>query len=170
AAAALGWTIAALVHLAFGSPGGRPTAAQVKETLIELGVDADDVHLLAQQPSTGTAMEAHDPSGELLVRVLGRDEADAQLMSTAWRSIAYKDGGPAVHLTRLEDVETQAYAMLLAERAEVRVPSVVVAGAAGPGAALIAVRPLTGTTLVDVDPAQVSDALLVDLWRQVAAL
>ena len=58
-----------------------------------------------------------------MVRVLGRDEADAQLMSKFWRSLAYKDGGPALHTTRLEDVEAQAYALLLAERAGVHVPA-----------------------------------------------
>ena len=130
AAVALGWTIAALVHLAFGSPGGRPTTAQVKATLGELGVVVDDVRLLVDQPRTGTAMAARDAEGELEVRVLGRDEADAQLLSKSWRFLAYKDGGPTLHSTRLEDVEAQAYALLLAERGTVRVPPVVVAGTA----------------------------------------
>jgi undecaprenyl-diphosphatase len=170
AAVALGWSIAALVHLTFGSPGGRPTTAQVHATLVELGVDAHDVRLLAHQPSTGTAMSARDDTGDLMVRVLGRDEADAQLMSKFWRSLAYKDGGPALHTTRLEDVEAQAYALLLAERAGVRAPAVVVAGTAGPGAALIASRPLAGTPLCDMDADAVSDAMLDDLWKQVAAL
>jgi len=170
AAVALGWTIAALVHLVFGSPGGRPTATQVQATLIELGVDARDVHLLPRQPSTGTLMSARDDHGDLMVRVLGRDEADAQLMAKGWRAIAYKDGGPTIHRTRLEDVEAQAYALLLAERAGVDVPPVVVAGSAGPGMALIASRPLSGAVLCDVDPASVTDDMLADLWRQVAAL
>ncbi len=170
AAVALGWAIAALVHLAFGSPGGRPTTAQVTATLGELGVTADDVHLLAEQPHTGTAMTARDSEGALDIRVLGRDEADAQLLSKFWRSLAYKDGGPTLHKTRLEDVEAEAYALLLAERADVRVPPVVVAGAAGPGMALLASRPLDGTRLVDADPASVTDAQLTDLWTQVAAL
>src|SRR4051794_17516754 len=170
AAVALGWSVAALVHLVFGSPGGRPTAAQVAATLDELGVAATDVRLLGTQPTTGTAMSARDVDGELLVRVLGRDEADAQLMSKFWRSVAYKDGGPALHLSRLEDVEAQAYALLLAERADVTVPPVVVAGSAGPSTALIACRPLPGTRLCDVDPSTVTDTMLTDLWRQVASL
>src|SRR5438067_3912340 len=80
AAVALGWAVAALVHLVFGSPGGRPTTAQVAATLGELGVSADDLHLLPEQPHTGTAMAARDDEGDLQVRVLGRDEADAQLL------------------------------------------------------------------------------------------
>ena len=170
AAVALGWTVAALVHLVFGSPGGRPTAAQVQATLVELGVDAHDVHLLPRQTSTGTLMNARDDHGQLMVRVLGRDEADAQLMSKAWRAIAYKDGGPALHTSRLEDVEAQAYALLLAERAGVDVPPVVVAGSAGPGMALIASRPLPGSLLCDLDAASVTDSMLDDLWKQVSAL
>jgi glycosyltransferase 2 family protein len=170
AAVALGWTIAAAVHLVFGSPGGRPTAAQVESTLGELGVSAHDVHLLPVQPSTGTTMSAVDADGDLLIRVLGRDEADAQLMAKAWRWLAYKDGGPRVHSTRLEDVEAQAYAMLLAQRAGVRVPPVVVAGSAGPGMALIASRMPEGQPLADIDPASITDAMLDDLWKQVAAL
>ncbi|HLM18518.1 MAG TPA: lysylphosphatidylglycerol synthase transmembrane domain-containing protein, partial [Acidimicrobiia bacterium] len=170
AAVALGWTIAALVHLVFGSPGGRPTAAQVQATLVDLGVDATDVQLVPHQPTTGTLMSAHDERGDLVVRVLGRDEADAQLMSKCWRALAYKDGGPALHTTRLEDVEAQAYAMLLAERAGVDVPPVVVAGTAGPGTALIALRPLPGSLLCDLGGESVTDAMLDDLWKQVAAL
>lgn len=170
AAVALGWAIAALVHLVFGSPGGRPTGEQVESTLAELGVDVHDVHLLPVQSSAGTLMSASDADGELAIRVLGRDEADAQLMSKAWRSLAYKDGGPKLHSTRLEDVEAQAYAMLLAERAGVRVPPVVVAGSAGPGMALIASRMPSGQLLAETDPASVADAMLDDLWKQVAAL
>jgi uncharacterized membrane protein YbhN (UPF0104 family) len=168
AGVALGWAVAALVHLVFGSPGGRPTTAQVAATLGELGIPADGVHLVPDQPRTGTAMTARDADGALDVRVLGRDEADAQLLSKFWRFFAYKDGGPTLHMSRLEDVEAEAYALLLAERADVRVPPVVVAGAAGPGTALLASRPLEGTRLTD--SATVTDAQLADLWTQVAAL
>ncbi len=51
-----------------------------------------------------------------------------------------------------------------------RVPPVVVAGTAGPGAALIASRPLAGTRLADADAASVTDEQLADLWTQVTAL
>ena len=86
-------------------------------------------------------MAATDARATIAVRVLGRDEADAQLMSKFWRFCAYKDGGPTLHTTRLEDVEAEAYALLLAERADVRVPGSRRPGSAGPGMALIAVAP-----------------------------
>jgi undecaprenyl-diphosphatase len=166
----LGWGLAAAVHLAFGSPGGRPTRVQVAAALAELGVDARDVELDGKHDERGTWMTARDDDGPLELRVLGRDEADAQYLAKAWRYIAYKDGGPTVHLTRLEDVEHEAYTVLLAERAGARVPPVVVAGKAGPSTAVLASRPLEGNPLCEVDQAQVTDELLDDLWRQVTCL
>ena len=57
AAVALGWAVAALVHLAFGSPGRAPDGARrCAPRSPSSGVDAHDVHLLAEQPTTGTTM------------------------------------------------------------------------------------------------------------------
>ena len=39
-------------------------------------------------------MLAEDDDGPLHVRVLGRDEADAQFLAKFWRFLLYKDGGP----------------------------------------------------------------------------
>ncbi len=145
AAVVLGWGVAAAVHLAFGSPGGRPTRAQVAAALGELGVPAHEVELARPQPRSGTLMLARDDDGPLHVRVLGRDEADAQFMAKLWRFLLYKDGGPRLYLTRLEDVEHEAYTLLLAARGGVHVPDVVVTGTAGPGAALLVDRRPVGT-------------------------
>ena len=73
-------------------------------------------------------------------------------------------------MTRLEDVEHEAYTLLLAARNGVRVPDVVVTGTAGPSAALLVDRRPTGTRLVDVDPSDVSDAVLDDVWQQTSHL
>ena len=170
AAIVLGWGVAAAVHLIFGSPGGRPTRAQVGAALAELGIDARNVELTHAEARGGTFMVAEDDDGPLRVRVLGRDEADAQLLAKFWRFLFYKDGGPTLHLTRLEDVEHEAYTLLLADRADVPVPPVVVAGTAGPGAALLVVRPADGTRLADVEPDHITDDVLADLWQAVQRL
>jgi undecaprenyl-diphosphatase len=170
AAVFLGWGAAALVHLTFGSPGGRPTAAQVAASLAELGVGASDVHLDPVQLTGASQFLAGSDRGPLWVRVLGRDEADSQFLAKLYRFLVYKDSGPQLYLTRAQDVDHQAYTMLLAERAGVRVPEVVVTGTAGPGAALIVTRAVDGPVLADLGADDVSDDLLVDLWRQVGAL
>lgn len=170
AAIALGWGIAAIVHLIFGSPGGRPTTAQVSAALHELTGFDGSVTLAPKQPQYGTVMLSDSSDGPLWIRVLGRDEADAQLISKIARSVLYKSSGPKMHLTRLSEVENEAYVTLLAERAEVRVPPVVVAGVAGPSAALLVIRPVDGTRMREARPEEITDAVLDDLWTQVSRL
>ena len=171
ASVVLGWTVAAAVHLIFGSPAGRPTTRQVRAALDELGVPVNDLVAAPVQPRGATRMVASDEHGALRVRILGRDETDAQLLSKFWRSVLYRDGGPTLHLTRLEDVAAEAYTLLLAERAGVPVPDVLVAGKAGPGAALLVTRPPADVTpLATVDPAMVTDDVLAQLWGYVCRL
>jgi uncharacterized membrane protein YbhN (UPF0104 family)/tRNA A-37 threonylcarbamoyl transferase component Bud32 len=166
----LGWGIAAVVHLVFGSPGGRPTSAQVTAALAELGVYARGIHLARKQPRGSTLMLGRDERGPIAVRVIGRDEADAQLLAKLWRFTAYKDPGPTLYLTRLQQVEHEAYVTLLARDAGVRTSDVVVAGQAGPRTAVLVTRPASGTPLAEMRHGDVSDAALADLWRQVGRL
>jgi uncharacterized membrane protein YbhN (UPF0104 family)/tRNA A-37 threonylcarbamoyl transferase component Bud32 len=165
----LGWGVAAAVHLVFGSPGGRPTRAHVAASLDELGFDVSSVRLSAVQPSEGTLMLTEDAGGPLWVKVLGRDDADTQLAAKAWRSLAYKDAGPTLTLTRLQQVQREAYAMLLAGKHGVCVPDVLVAATAGPNAALLVVRPAAGRRLSELGE-QITDELLDALWGQVTKL
>jgi undecaprenyl-diphosphatase len=166
----LGLGVAAAVHLIFGSPGGRPTAVQVTAALAELGVDATGIGLSRKQPSGSTRMFGKDAEGPLSIRVIGRDEADAQFFAKAYRFLAYKDSGPMLYLTRLQQVEHEAYATLLARDAGVNTNDVVVAGQAGPKAAILVERPILGAVLADAHKDDVTDAVLVDAWRQLALL
>ena len=170
AAAVLGWGVAAVVHLAFGSPGGRPTLPQMTQTLLELGVHADDLRLVEHQPADATLMAAHDDHGDLLVRVLGRDEGDAQVLGRAWRTLLYKSPPGRLHLTRIEEVEHIGYTVLRADHAGVRVPGIVVTGTAGPGAAVYVERPVDGTPLSELPPDQLTEGLLELVWREVTRL
>jgi glycosyltransferase 2 family protein len=170
AAVALGWGVAAGVHLIFGSPGGRPTRAQVRVALAELGLTVHDVELAPYVRQDGTVMYALDDRGRVHVRVLGRDEADVQVLAKFWRFALYKDGGPDVHLTRLEDVEQEALALLLAERAGALVPSVLTVGTAGRGTALLATRAPEGPRLAEMDRSAVTDDTLRTLWHTVGLM
>jgi len=166
----LGWGVAALVHLALGSPAGRPTAAHVQASLHDLGVAARDVALAPEQPRGYTLMLATDDEGPLRVKVLGRDETDARLLAKAWRFVAYRDSGPTLFLTRAQEVEHEAYVSMLARQRGVRTPEVVAAGTGGPRVALLVSRAAAGRLLADLAPAEVGDDLLEALWEQVLLL
>ena len=100
----LGWAIGACVHLAFGSPGGRPSVVQVGRTLLELGVGTRDLRRSDFQPVGATLMEAEDDEGRLRIKVIGRDEADAQFLIKLYRFVVYKESGPRLFFTRLGPV------------------------------------------------------------------
>jgi undecaprenyl-diphosphatase len=171
AAVVLGWTVAAAVHLVFGSPGGRPSARQVEVALGELGLSVHDVRLADVQPLGSTLMFGVAEDGRLVrIKTIGRDQADARLLAKIWRLAVYRDSGPPLTLTRLHQLEREAYLMLRAREAGVRVPPVVAVGSAGAGSALLVVGTVGAVPLSKVAPTSVTDEILEATWRSVAEL
>jgi uncharacterized membrane protein YbhN (UPF0104 family) len=174
---AIGWGVTALVHLVFGSPLGLPATSDVVALLRELGVPAGHVRPLARQEwgvaRYAATLETATPglAPELGVSVYGRDAADAKLLAKAWRFLLYRDSGPTLTFTRLQQVEHEAYLTLRAGQAGVTVPEVIEAGRAGPsGDALIVCRLPPGTMLSAARPQDVTDRMLDSLLGQVLML
>lgn len=166
----LGWGVAAVIHLSLGSPGGRPSGRQLEVTLSRIGIEAVDIRLAAQQGPDATVFDCDGASGPLRVKVIGRDEVDAQLLAKAWRFLVYKEPVPPLHLSRVQQVEHEACMALLAAAAGVRVPEMTFVGRAGPNAAVLVMRALSGRPLAALRPSEVTEVLLVALWQQVAML
>ena len=112
---------------------------QVQAAIAGLGVDARPYELRRQ---TGVVrVRALDAEGdELDVKIYGRDAWDGQLLVSLWRFVWYRDAGPTLTLTRLQQVEHEAFLTLLAERRGAAVHSVVTAGTDTIGDALLIVR------------------------------
>jgi uncharacterized membrane protein YbhN (UPF0104 family) len=144
ASLALGWAVTAAVHLVFGSPLGLPSGPEVSVVLADLGVGAAEVVPSDHQVWGVARYRGEDPEGRQVdVSLYGRDAADAQMLAKTGRLLLYRDSGPTPTLTRLQHVEHEAYMTLLAERAGVDVPEVLVAGVGGPSrdAVLVTRRP-----------------------------
>lgn len=174
AAFAVGTLSAAIIHLVFGSPGGRPTESRIKMALAELGVLVDDLAPAAMQSAGVVLFEGTDQQGPLLVKVYGRDAWDAQLLTSMWRTVWYRGGERGAGRSRVDLVEHEGFVTLLAERSGVRVPRLVTAGSAGRGDALVVVRP-EGTslaTMVGDVPSEVApaDVKLSPLWHDLSRL
>jgi len=169
-ALAVGTLAAAIIHLTAGSPGGRPTLARVQLALQGLGVEAHELTPPTMHAGGVVRCSAVDAMGPLDIKVYGRDAWDAQLLATVWRLAWYRGPQRTVRLTRLELVEHEGFVTLLAERAGVRVPPLVTAGAAGQGDALVVVRSL-GRPLTDMTTAtdEAFDAFWAALGRLHAA-
>ncbi|MFZ0323007.1 MAG: lysylphosphatidylglycerol synthase transmembrane domain-containing protein [Actinomycetes bacterium] len=160
----VGFLVAALVHLVFGSPGGRLTPAQVELALSDLGLDVTDLRDTKLQP-TGVALMTgeRDDGSRVLVKVYGRDAWDGQFLTSAWSALWTKGESPHLGMGRLQQVEHEAFLTLLAERGGVAVMPIVVAGNAAEGDALL-VSDATAQPLSDLAAADVDDRLLTELW------
>jgi len=163
ASLAIGWGVTAAVHLVFQSPLGLPSAAEVILLLGDLDLAASGVAPCRRQEwgvGRFTGQVGDDP---IDVSVYGRDASDAQLLAKTFRFLLYRDSGPTLALTRVQQVEHEAYLTLSAERAGARVPAVLVAGPAGPARdAVLVTRPPSGRPLSTFVPAPAEQPVVTD--------
>jgi uncharacterized membrane protein YbhN (UPF0104 family) len=161
---------AASIHLLFGSCGGRPGLDEVSMALAEMGVPAGSLSAATRQPSGLFLVHGEDEEGrQLVVKVYGRDAHDAALVSTMWRTIWLREPGAPLRLGRLQQVEHEAFATLLAGQAGLRTDTVVTAGATIDDDALLVLR-RHGPLLRDDPEAGDDPGLPARLWEVVGAL
>lgn len=153
ASLATGWGMAALVRVVFGSPLGLPSTQEVGVLLAALDLAVDE---LVPDPVQGWGVGRFTGrlgGAPVDVSVYGRDASDAQLLSKTARFAFYRDSGPTLTLTRRQQVEHEAYLVMMAERAGARVPAVLAAGPAGPARdALLVTNPPPGRPLSTFAP------------------
>lgn len=167
----LGLVAGAGVHVAFGAPGGRPTAAAIRAALEELGLDVLDVTPAPDPVTRATVMDVRLGSGDAArVVAYGRDQRDAQLAARVWHTLMYKAPGAPAFGSRLQQVEHAAYALVLAARDGVRVPAVVASGLAGPDAALLVTVVPTGRPLAGLSEDELTDVVLGEAWTELRRL
>ena len=172
ASVVLGWGIAALVHLAVGSPDGVPSAAAVTDALAGLDIAVTDLALAPEQSGGETTFVGRGSDGAgLRVAVIGRDARDGQLLTKLWRNLWYRDAASTVTLTRQQQIEHRAFLLLVAADGGVAGPELVAAGTAGrrTDAVLVLAEP-TGPTFGRAGADGCTDAVLDDAWHQLALL
>jgi glycosyltransferase 2 family protein len=169
---AIGWGVAAALHLAVGSPLGLPSAGEITKWITDLGVSVEDITRAPQQTWGVERLTGHDGAGQTIeLSVYGRDASDARVLAKLWRFCFYRDSGPTLILDRLQQVEHEAYLTLMAERAGVLVPEVLAVGRFGPrrDAALVTRLP-DGPALAVADDAALCDETLDELLLTVLRL
>jgi uncharacterized protein (TIRG00374 family) len=169
---AIGWGVAAALHLAGGSPLGLPSAHEITGWITDLGVHVQGIARASRQTWGVERLTGHDDAGRAVeLSVYGRDASDARVLAKLWRFCFYRDSGPALILDRLQQVEHEAYLTFVAGRAGVLVPEVLAAGRFGPSrdAALVTRLP-DGPVLAEADDAVLSDEALDEVLVAVLRL
>ncbi|HEX4520400.1 MAG TPA: lysylphosphatidylglycerol synthase domain-containing protein [Gaiellaceae bacterium] len=170
-ALSLGLAVGALIRLTFGTAAGVPPTAHIRGELAALGVEVATLKPAADQKVGYATYVGTDAGGKpLRTLVLGRDAQDTQRLARRWRQLAYRDPPRSVAIGRLQQVEHEALATLMAAQAGVRVPEVVTAALGPEGDALIVTRLPDVTPLENANGADVPDSLLDELWGQAATL
>ena len=162
---AIGWGVAAGLHLAVGSPLGLPSASEVTAWIADLNVAVRDITRAPRQAWGVEQFTGRDPAGEPVeLAVYGRDASDARVLAKLWRFAVYRDSGPTLILDRLQQVEHEAYLTLVAGRAGVVVPDVLAAGRFGPSndAALVTRVP-AGHALSEADGVRLTDGTMDEI-------
>jgi len=175
---ALGWTVGSLVHVLLGAPGGQPTPSRVRRALASSDFEPIEVIPLGGWDARRSArfrVTADGPTGreELFVKLIPGERRDADVLYRAWRwlltavrpdSRRPPPGRPG------SQVEHEAYLGLLAAKAGVRTPEVLLATAAQSGAGLLVQRWIAGRALGELAAGRLDDDLLRELWRQLTRL
>jgi len=169
---ALGWGVAAGLHLAVGSPLGLPSAAEVAEWIADLRVSVAGIARAPHQIWGVEQFTGRDPAGQAIeLSVYGRDASDAGVLAKLWRFCVYRDSGPTLITDRLQQVEHEAYLTLMAGRAGVLVPDVLAAGRFGPSRdAALVTRVPEGHALSQADGASLTDGTLDEILLAVLRL
>jgi glycosyltransferase 2 family protein len=170
-AIATGVTVGAAVLVAFGVPDRRMGPDEVAAALRRAGVPVESVRPAEVTAKGSRKFAAVAADGQrLFIKALGSDQRDADLLYRAYRAVRLRNVGdtrPAASL--FHAVEHQALVGVMAERAGVFAPGVDRVVRAG-DTALLVMEWVDGRSLEQLPAAQVTDDLLVRLWREVAKL
>jgi membrane-associated phospholipid phosphatase len=171
--AAVGFAVGAVVHLILGAPGGNPSAARVRRALVDSRFEPDQVVAQGRSNAPRSArFLATTTAGErLFVKFIPRERRDWDLAYRAWRRLTRRAASdPGRFGSPSEQVEREAYMILLAGTVGVRVPQVLLARPTGNGAGLLVMEYIPGAALAELPSEQLDAQLLAELWRQVGLL
>ncbi len=170
-AIAIGWACGDIALLAFGSPIHRSTGHDIAVAMARSGyplsrIAPASVDARGSTPWFATTQE-HGPA---FVKVLGRDERDADLVFRLYRYLRLKNVGDQRPFSDLRrTVEHEALLALKARDSGVRTPHLLTVATVDPDGLLLAYEMIEGKSL-DGIPAPWSDELLRGIWEQVAIL
>jgi glycosyltransferase 2 family protein len=170
--AALGWAAGSLVLFVLGAPDPRPSLAKVRAALTEHGLDPTGLAPVGGDARRSTCYVTGGGRGpELFVKVVLKEWRDGDLLWRAVRRLTRRTHTRPLRVgSPHHEVEHEASMALLAARAGVRVPEVLLVRSFNHGAGMLVSQRVSGADLQHTDPSRIDDTLLTELWRQVRLL
>ena len=168
-AVGVGIASGSLVLLLFGSPSNEPRPEELVDGLVEVGVAPLRIDRRGRVGSSIRYRVDDLVQGELGVTLRTPDEADADLLNRAYRSLRFRSSEVGHRFATLKRrMEHEALALTLAERRDVRAPRVVQLGTTERGSAFLVTQQPENRPLVPDDLAE--PEVLTSAWRQLGRL
>jgi glycosyltransferase 2 family protein len=170
--AALGWAAGSLVLFVLGAPDPRVPLGKLRAALSEHGLDPAGLTPVGGDRRRSACFVTEPGQGPaLFVKVVLREWRDGDLLWRAWRRLFRRRQIRPVRVgSPHHEVEHEASMALLAATAGVRIPRVLLVRSFDSGAGMLVQERVAGHDLQELEAAQLDDALLTELWRQVALL
>ncbi|MDX2379710.1 MAG: flippase-like domain-containing protein [Acidimicrobiia bacterium] len=168
----LGATCGAAVLLAFGRPDRTPTLGAIAAALGDAGLPVDGVHPASVDARGSTPYFATLGDGTgLFVKVLGAQQRAADLLFRFYRMLRFKDVGDGRPFSSLRrTIEHEALVALLARDVGIRTPRLRGVVDVGADSMLLTYEMLDGTSLDGLPDDAVTDAIMREIWEQVALM
>lgn len=167
-----GWAVGAAFHLVWGAPGRRTSEAAVCRALRAAGLVPVRVVALRQHLTGPLEFTVTTAGGDRLrvevVRRMHRRAGPWYRLRRLLASLEVEDEPPLS--TTYHEAEHEALVTLVAERAGLRTPPIVLACEAPHGAPLLVRRQIDGSRLTELAAERIDDALLDAIWAEIATL
>ncbi len=164
----VGAAAGSLALVIFGAPRRRIDVATVHDSLARAGIAAIDIEPRRGEHRVPT-FTARSGQGErkLFIKVLGRDQRDADLLLRTWRSLTLKGLGGGVPASPRRAVEHEAMALAIVGNVASTPAPVAILGTDDEASVLVTTF-ADGIRVCDLD--DVDDSVLDTLWANVARL
>lgn len=167
---AVGVFVGSLVMVVARAPQRWPAPTVIHDALTAAGLQVRSVAVNGTRHRHGPTYLAigADGAGDLFVKVVGRDERDAELLSRALHAIRVADPDDRRAVGASETIGHEALCLVLAARAGVAVPELVAVSQTADRASVLVMVHEAGTRLDQLE--ELDDGVLAQAFAQLAAL
>lgn len=170
ATVSVGVAVASGALMWFGAPSRRPSLASITMALRNGGLLVNDLRANAHRTTHGPTYTGTAAGSPVFVKVVGRDERNADLLSRASRALRVKGVDEDRPVSPPLTVQHEALNALMSARAGARVPGVRAVGETDERGAYLALDGVEGTPLSQLSPAELDDRTLDDAFANLAIL
>ncbi|MEY4174708.1 MAG: hypothetical protein RI900_1873 [Actinomycetota bacterium] len=170
ATVSVGVAVASAALMWFGAPSRRPSLASITLALRNGGLLVNDLRASTHRTMHGPTYTGTAGGSPLFVKVVGRDERNADLLSRVSRALRVKGVDDDRPVSPQLTVQHEALNALMSARAGARVPGVRAVGETDERGAYLALDGVDGTPLSQLTEAELDDRTLDDAFANLAAL